>query len=232
MKFFEALLLILIGAILGFFGRSWLDGRSQTTVDYNIILEKIKTVAKLVTVEGEYSNVYNYQDFKWFDVGPFRKTAVIKMDAKVAVGYDLKRMSIRAVPEEKKFVIDSIPQMEVLYIDPQIEYYDMQEGFFNSFGKDDLNMIDTMSRKLFKDAIEHGGQAAPNKLTEVQRQVFKKEYTNFVEPLIERAKKEGKMKLEIIDFLAESAGWTVEYRQKEFQQKVIPDATDKTKLKN
>ena len=64
----------------------------RLTEQSQVLMEKIKTVAKLVTVEGYFSEVYDYQDYWNYDVSMFRKKALIRVKAKVSVGYDLSKM--------------------------------------------------------------------------------------------------------------------------------------------
>ncbi|MBK9982671.1 MAG: DUF4230 domain-containing protein [Saprospiraceae bacterium] len=71
--------------------------RRLRTVLY--FLEKIRTVCKLVTAEGEFSEIYSYKESKWFDVSFLSKKALIRVKAKVSVGYDLSKIKVE--PDEK-----------------------------------------------------------------------------------------------------------------------------------
>ena len=56
-------LLLAIGFALGFFFKEMLKGGSHTEFNSDVVLERIRSVAKLTTVEGEYANLYNYNNF-------------------------------------------------------------------------------------------------------------------------------------------------------------------------
>ncbi|MBK9744287.1 MAG: DUF4230 domain-containing protein [Saprospiraceae bacterium] len=57
-----------------------------------IVLEKIKTVTKLISVEGQFSELYNYKesyDYDFFNL--FSKKIILRVNAKVSVGYDFEK---------------------------------------------------------------------------------------------------------------------------------------------
>ena len=70
-----------------------------------VLLERIKTVAKLVTVEGYFSEVYDYKSYWGYDFSPFRKKALVRVKARVSVGYDLDQMKIEAQADRKRILI-------------------------------------------------------------------------------------------------------------------------------
>lgn len=219
-----SIVLVVLGIAFGvMLDRYVLQGGSHnTTIDSNVVLERIRSVSKLVTVEGEYSNVYNIDDYKWFNFGPFRKTATIKVQLKALVGIDLSKMRITADDARKTFIIDSIPDVEPIGIDPRVEYYDMDNGLFNSFQKEDLNRINDMVRGLATDAIKYGDKAPVNQLDSLLHTAGRKELNGFFVPLIVRARQEGRKSLQLIEFLANAAGWKVEYKQSQFANQNAP----------
>ena len=50
--------------------------KMEVTEESKILLEKIKTVSKLVTVEGYFSEIYDYQEYWGYDLSPFRKKSL------------------------------------------------------------------------------------------------------------------------------------------------------------
>ncbi len=157
----------------------------------DVLLEKVKTVAKLVTVEGYFSEVYNYKDYWGYDWGIFRKKALMRVKARVSVGYDLGKMKIEAVAEERKLFLTNIPEAEVISIEHDIDYYDLQQGAFNSFSEEDYN-------KLHKDAKSY-----------ILAKVDESD-------LFEQARTQGNEMIDLIRFMTESAGWTVVVEGKEY----------------
>lgn len=154
----------------------------QVAEDSDVVLEKVKTVAKLISVEGYFSEVYDYKDYWGYDFSLFRKKALVRVKAKVSVGYDLSQLKIDAKPDEKVIVVSNLPEPEILSIDHDLDYYDISEGTFNYFSEQDYNYINASAKKY----IEAKAQESE---------------------LMETAKKEGNQALELMRFIAESAGW-------------------------
>jgi hypothetical protein len=148
-----------------------------------ILLEKVKTVAKLITVEGYFSEVYNYKDYWGYDVFLFQKKALVLVKAKVSVGYDLGQMTMNADGKTKTLIISQLPEPQILSIDHDLSYYDISEGTFNSFSAEDYSKI----QEKVKDFIKQKANESD---------------------LNQRAKTQGNQMLEVIKFMTESAGWT------------------------
>lgn len=182
---------------------------SEKNISSTIILNKIESVSKLVTTEGYYSNIYNIEDYYWFNMFPFKKSMIIKVNLKALVGIDLSK--IKLIPNEytKQIHITNIPDVEPIALDPQVEYYDIQEGLFNSFNKEDLNNINTIIRDMSEDAIMYGDEKPKNQLDSIIRHNYGNELNGFFIPLINNARVEAKKQLEIIEFIANLGGWQV-----------------------
>ncbi len=163
------------------------SAKVETQEQSQVLLEKIKTVCKLVTVEGYFSEVYDYQEYWGYDLSPFRKKALIRVRAKVAVGYDLTKMHFETLPQLKKIIISDLPDPEIMSIDHDLDYYDITEGTFNSFSEEDYN-------KMNKNAKEKVRKEANNS------------------DLFLTAESESVQVLEIIRYMVEGAGWSLEFR--------------------
>lgn len=203
MKLFDSLGFLIAGALLGVWGYTtyFQDNRTPNDpmpdVNQSILLERINKVAKLITVEGEFSNIHEYNDSYWADVSMLRKKAIVKVDAKVSVGYDLKKATFDIDPTRKILYVRNLPEPEVLSIDHNLQYYDIQEGMFNSFTEQELSSIGSVAKKKLRQAVEQG-------------------------PLMEQAREEGIETLEIIKLLVEQAGWKFQV-----QNDLIPPTLDK-----
>lgn len=185
-KLIWAAVLILV-FVLGILLTRWYFLRSQTveTENATVLLERIKQVAKLVTVEGYFSEIYDYKDYYGYDLSIFTKKALLKVKAKVSAGYDLEKMKISAYPEIKTIKISGIPPVEILSIEHDIEYYDVQEGFFNSFTTEDYNKMNANAKEFIRQkALESD--------------------------LMNQASDQRNLVFETIRFMAESTGWKIE----------------------
>lgn len=182
------IVLIAVFAVGFFLAKAWFQPKERTITqeEASILLEKIQTVAKLVTVEGYFSELYNYQDYWNYDWSIFRKKALLRVKARVSAGYDLGNMKIDMLPEQKLIRITNIPtDPQIIAIDHSIDYYDISEGSFNSFTEADYNKINKNAKQFIEKKAKES-------------------------ELLTRARSQGIEILDLIRFMGENAGWTVE----------------------
>jgi len=67
-----------------------------------------------------------------------KKKAIILVNAKVQVGYDLSKIKLESNPKTRTIYIHDFPQAEIITIETDLKYYDKTEGFFNKFNASDL----------------------------------------------------------------------------------------------
>ena len=196
--------LIIAGTIafaLGLWAMNWYHKKTAANVkeQSTVLLEKIKKVSKLITIEGYFTEIYDHKDYYYYDISPFRKKALLRVKAKVSVGYDLGNMKIDALPDEKKIVISQLPEPEILSIDHEVDFYDLQQGVLNSFSASDYTALNRKAKQYIeKTALES--------------------------ELLTTAKQQANTTLELIEFIVENAGWTVEIEQKRMIE--VPMSTD------
>lgn len=154
MRYLKYLAVFLLGFLIAKF---WYDKKEtkQQQEEIQVMLNGIKSISKLVVSEGSFSEVYNYSDSKkyFYDYLSFDKKAIISVNAKVEVGYDLSQLDIQVDSIEKKIIINKIPKEEVV-ISPNIKYFDLQQSQFNSFNKTELNKINQKSIQKIKETVE------------------------------------------------------------------------------
>ena len=129
--------------------------REQLAQNSQLIQEQIKNVGKLVVTEGNFSQVWSYKDSKKFylDVFSARKKALIIVNAKVTVSYDLSKLETEIDKENKRVIIKSIPKEE-LNIYPDIQYYDVTQDYLNQFEASDYNTIKKKVTASIKKKVE------------------------------------------------------------------------------
>lgn len=125
------------------------SGKDNSTVDSTIVVQRIQKVMKLVTVEGNYAELMRYNDFEYIDFPGFRKDAILKVDAKVSVGYNLEKLKITTNEKEKTIVIEQMPKPEIISIDTDIKFENLSSGWFTDFSEQELSKLN----KLAKDKI-------------------------------------------------------------------------------
>lgn len=160
MKYFKTILVFL--AIIGTGAFAYYKGISSTLVnkqqsqDVNVVLEQIEKATKLVSAEGTFSELFQHKDFYNWDVSFLRKEALIRVKAKALVGFDFNALQITTDKRRKKITISNFPtEAKLIAIDHDIDYYDLEEGMFNSFTKENYNQLN-------KEAKDHITSVAKN----------------------------------------------------------------------
>ncbi len=148
------LAILIIGiCLVGYKLSTWFDFAREIKAETNsqALLERIEKVAKLVTVEGHFSEIYDYKDYYWYDLSPFRKKALIRVKAKVSMGIDFEKVEMSGDDQTKTIVIRNIPEVEILSIDHDSDYYDISEGSFNSFSEKDYNELQKNAKEYIRN---------------------------------------------------------------------------------
>ncbi|MCD6544892.1 MAG: DUF4230 domain-containing protein [Flavobacteriaceae bacterium] len=144
--------------LIGFFIAKWMDKKerkAETNEDIQIVIQSIHNISKLVVTEGVFSEVYSYKNAKkyFYDTFEFNKSAIVTVNARVQVLFDLEKMVVEIDSIHKKIKIKSIPKEEIVII-PDIKYFDIQQSTFNSFSKEELNSINKKSIEKIKQTAE------------------------------------------------------------------------------
>ncbi|GGG19211.1 hypothetical protein GCM10011344_19770 [Dokdonia pacifica] len=164
------------------------DDDYQRLEEHSALIEKtIKNVGKLVVTEGEYAEVFTYEDSKDFylDILTATKKALVVANAKATISYDLSKVETQIDEATQTVYITHIPKPE-LTINPNLEYYDIQQDLFNPFEAEDYNVIKSRVTNTLREKIEASSL-----------------YTNAENRLITELHK--------IYILTNSLGWTLQY---------------------
>ena len=157
-----------------------------------MIQQQIKNVGKLVVTEGTFSQVYTYNDTRnrFFDVLPARKRALIIVNTRATVAYDLSKLEVELDEEKRTVHIKHIPEEEI-NIYPDIKYYDITQDYLNQFSAEDYNKIKNRINKSMREKVENS-------------------------TLKSNAKNRLISELQKIYILTNTLGWTLTYNNEEF----------------
>lgn len=140
----------------------------------SILLEKIEEVNKLILVEGSFAEIYNYSQAEniFFDLLPVQKKVLVIVKAKVSVGYDLSMLGYIIDKDLQQVIITSIPREEII-IEPEIQYYDVQQSQFYPLDGKDLTTINKRALELIKNQVKASSlpKTAEARLKEVLEQI-------------------------------------------------------------
>ena len=164
------------------------DEREQLVESTALIEKQLKNVGKLIVTEGNYAQVFTYKDTdKLLGFIDANKKALIVVNAEATISYDLSKIETVVDESTKTVTIKNIPEPE-LKINPNIEYYDVTQDYFNPFEAKDYNKIKQQIDKLLRKKIQ---------ASELQ--------SNAQNRLISELQK--------IYILTNSMGWTLQYNE-------------------
>ncbi|MEN1783747.1 MAG: DUF4230 domain-containing protein [Bacteroidota bacterium] len=156
MKRFLAGALITLTAVLVYRSCETQNKDRHALAESSMLIEQqIAQVSKLIVTEGHFAQVYNYEDSKEL-LGAMLtadKKALVVVNAKVAISYDLSALSIEVDSVSRTVRLQEIPEPEI-HIDPDLEYYDVQSDYFNPFGAKDYNEINQNIRAALRQKVE------------------------------------------------------------------------------
>ncbi|WP_142785071.1 DUF4230 domain-containing protein [Changchengzhania lutea] len=169
-----------------------------------VLLEKIKTVCKFITVEGDFAEIYHYENVKelFLKLVASRKKALVVINAKAHIGYDLSKIRLKADTERKQVILEDFPQPEVLSIETNLNYYDKKEGYFNRFAAQDLTGLQAEAKAHIKAKIPESG-------------------------LLQLAQKEALESILLIETIVQTIGWKLDYSALKIDEESIKEVKEK-----
>ena len=153
MRILKYLAVFLLGFLIAKFWYEKKEEKHQEE-EIKVVLNGIQNLSKLVVSEGVFSEMYSFSDTKkyLYDYLSFEKKAILSVNAKVEVGYDLSKLEIQIDSIGKQIIINKIPKEEVL-ISPDIQYFDLQQSQFNTFSKTELNKLNAKAIEKIQSTI-------------------------------------------------------------------------------
>jgi len=188
----EALLGLFLGAIITYWVMRYVKlqkTKDQTQAQSTILMKKIRKVWKLITVEGEFAEIYHYENTKerFMSMVSSKKKAVLLINAKAYVGFDLSRIKMEAITEKKTIKLTDFPDPEVLSLETDLRYYDKKEGLFNKFDSSDLTEVNVKAKDHVLEKIPESG-------------------------LLDTARSEALEAVLLVENIVETIGWTLDYQ--------------------
>ncbi len=192
-KLFSLLLIVAIGVVV-FLGTRWWyqpEDPPKEEVSATVLLERVRPVLKLITVEGEFSELYDHKDSWTYHravagLSPFQKRALLKVKAKVSVGYDLNGFQLSTDEAIRTIRLHASPDPQILSVEHDVDYYDIQEGLFNEFSGSELTAISAKAKKKILEKVPQSG-------------------------LFNEAERQRDQLVAVIGGIASSAGWKFEF---------------------
>jgi hypothetical protein len=172
MEFVLFIVALVIGGLAAWQVFTWRYGRNnkkknqtEIKVESNILLERIEKVFKVVFAEGYFTEIYDHKSNKDFwGIFQSNKKALIVTKAKVSVGYDFSKMKIERDETTRKIKVLEFPDPEVISIDTDYKFYDINQGWLHKFKTDDYtNLLDEAKKLMKSKALDSHLPIAANK---------------------------------------------------------------------
>ncbi len=156
-----------------------------------VLLERVRDVMKLVTVEGDVNELFSSTSSRNVTLYlplpsqfSFDKKATVEVRGKILVGYDLEQLDLSIDPEARTLTVRNLPEPEILAIDHELIYRDLNESWFNTFTAEDYSRLNQRAKERLRDRALRS-------------------------ELMARAQVQGNAVLESIRYLAGSAGYAL-----------------------
>ncbi len=147
--------LVALGSLVTWYLVRGSSSKVESTEDADVIIERIKSVKKLIVTEGYFSEVYNYKEAKkyFYDLVSFEKKALLLVKGKVQISYNMELIRYEIDEENKTIILRDVPKPETI-IEPTIKYYDLKESSFNTFSSKDYNKLNSLAIKKLRQQIK------------------------------------------------------------------------------
>ncbi len=154
-RFLAGVVLTLILGVSVFFLLQRKEEKEELRLNSAMIQQQINQVGKLIVTEGNFSQIVSYRNTRrnYLDIFAANKKALVVVNAKVTVGYDLREIKTEIDEANKTLRLIHIPSPEI-NIYPDIEYYDITQDYFNKFGADDYNKIKNRVNQMMEEKIK------------------------------------------------------------------------------
>lgn len=182
---------LILGALLTYaiyvqYNRKW--RRDLTTRQSTVLMDKIQSVCKLISVEGDFAEIYRYENRKSHFGRLFstKKKALIVINAKAHIGFDFKKLEVSTDKETRTVYLGHFPQPEILSIEPELEFYDIRNDLFNAFTPQDMTALNKEAKEHIREKIPASG-------------------------LMDTARHEALEAILLMEKIVETIGWTLNY---------------------
>lgn len=155
------ILAMLIGGVAAwqaftwYYAKKFKSPKHDVATESHVLLERIEKVFKVVLAEGYFTEIYDHNTKKDF-LGIFKTNskALVVAKAKVSVGYNFAKMRFRRDHSSRTLVIEQFAEPEIISIDTDYKFYDINQGILNKFDNEDYTEILAEAKKLMQEKAQ------------------------------------------------------------------------------
>ena len=134
------------------YGSKLRDNSEQRHTESTVLLERIEKVFKVVLAEGYFTEIYDHNSQKAFlGFWKMNKKALVVTKAKVCVGYDFSKMKTKRDETNRRLIVEYFPEPEVLAIDTDYKFYDIDQGWLNKFSHDEYTSMLAEAKRIMQE---------------------------------------------------------------------------------
>ena len=147
------LVVFLVGVLAGRF----LPRKGAGSVSSAPVVEAVRKVAHLATVQMEVADVVKYEEARQIVVFDIPKNATLRVKGTVLGGFDLAHgLDITSDAQEKRLAI-ALPAPEILSVDARIEWFDERSGWLNPITPEDRTRWTSWARASLARSAKDAG---------------------------------------------------------------------------
>ena len=149
-----------IAAVLAVFSTGYFLGRWRTrreAVSSAPVVQAVRRIARLATIEMEIADVVRYEEVKTFLVFDIPKNATLRLRGKVMGGFDLQRGFDVEADATRRLVVVRLPAPQVLAVDDHLEWFDERSGWLNPITPSDRTRWTQWARGALARAAKDAG---------------------------------------------------------------------------
>ncbi len=155
----ELIFISITSLIIGFIlYHHWNKNKQKVKVkqEASTLLEQVRKVCKLVTVEGDFQEIMDTRAEKsiFFNMLTQQKKAIVIVKAKALVGYDLSVLDIQMDAEKRTIHISNFPDPQLISLETDINYYDITNRLLNRFSEKDLSELNVQAKSIITQKVE------------------------------------------------------------------------------
>ena len=138
-----------------YYAKKFKNPQQDVNVESQILLERIEKVFKVVLAEGYFTEIYDHNTKKdFFGIFKTNSKALVVAKAKVSVGYDFAKMRFRRDHNNRTLIIEHFADPEIISIDTDYKFYDINQGILNKFDNEDYTAILAEAKKLMQEKAQ------------------------------------------------------------------------------
>jgi hypothetical protein len=121
-----------------------LSGRERTSVTHDLVVERVRSVAKLVSAEATVRDVLIYRN-TWYGS---TKQSLVVVTARLLAGMDLQSGTDVKIDEAARRIEIALPHASLLAVEvTDMRTYDEDRGLWNPFTQEDRDRIFRLARQ-------------------------------------------------------------------------------------